>query len=347
MRSRTLPVAVACLLALRALPAAAEEKLVDGIAAQVGTDIVLVSEVMELVGPVEAQARAQGAMPQEIAKLRAEALERMIERRLIEKVVEDTELFATQAEVNDTIATIAAQNGLSVEDLRSSVTAHGLSYEDYREQIKSEIERRKVVGAMVASRVNVEEEDIRRAYEQRFANQPQGGTNYHLRQILVRYGKAAGRSKAEACAQAQTARSRIEAGADFRAVASQMSDVGAERGGDIGMVHADTAAGWMKKVVQDLEPGEVSPVLEPPFEACGLLQLVSREEFQPISYEMARAALEQEIGDQRMAEAQAEWLEALRQHTFIERKGYFADAARFVRPPPDPDAASEGSSLTP
>jgi hypothetical protein len=40
------------LLSLLAPGSRADEMLVDGIAAQVGTQIVLVSEVMELVGPL-------------------------------------------------------------------------------------------------------------------------------------------------------------------------------------------------------------------------------------------------------------------------------------------------------
>ena len=54
-------------------PAAAAEQLVDGIAAQVGARIVLISEVLRAIGPQEAAMREQGAPEREVAKLRAEA----------------------------------------------------------------------------------------------------------------------------------------------------------------------------------------------------------------------------------------------------------------------------------
>ena len=93
--------ALACCscLALLSATAFADEIVADGIAAQVGAQIVLVSEVMELVGPLEAEAREKGALEAEIAQLRAEALEQLIERRLLAQVVKDAQLQVPDAEV--------------------------------------------------------------------------------------------------------------------------------------------------------------------------------------------------------------------------------------------------------
>jgi hypothetical protein len=66
-RPSLLPVALLALGVagvLPAGPAAAAERLVEGIAAQVGGEIILVSEVMEMAGPVEERMRAAGAPEQ-------------------------------------------------------------------------------------------------------------------------------------------------------------------------------------------------------------------------------------------------------------------------------------------
>jgi peptidyl-prolyl cis-trans isomerase SurA len=338
---RRLPLIVTGLAAL-AIGSAAAEQLVDGIAAQVGSDIVLVSEVMQMVGPVEQQLRAQGVKEQDIAKLRAEGLERMIEWRLIEQVVRQSELYASDEEVDSAIDTIAAQNRISREQLQQSVTAHGLSYDDYRDQIKRELERRKVVNAMVGSRVHVEEEDVRRLYDERFADQPEGGVTIRVRQVLVTFGEE-GRSKEAACAEVVAARERIAAGEPFENVASQVSEVAPERGGDIGWLHWDTAAAWMREVVGQLEPGQTSGVLQLP-SACCIVQLADRRDYQPISYEEAKPRLQEELYERQMASAFDEWIEKLRENTYIERKGYFADAAKFVKPPaPETPETSAGA----
>jgi hypothetical protein len=53
--------------------------VVDGIAAQVGSDTVLVSEVRDPRRPVEEKMRAAGAAESDLAALRADALERLID----------------------------------------------------------------------------------------------------------------------------------------------------------------------------------------------------------------------------------------------------------------------------
>ena len=60
---------VAALIAVA--PAVARENLTEGIAAQVGPDIVLISEVMAMVIPMEAEMRRAQAPESEIMKLRA------------------------------------------------------------------------------------------------------------------------------------------------------------------------------------------------------------------------------------------------------------------------------------
>jgi hypothetical protein len=95
-------------LALIGVPAAAEEQLVDGIAAQVGTRIVLVSEVMRMAGPQEAAMRSAGVPETEIARMRAAALEELIEARLIEELVRQAELYVSDDEIDRMLTDEAA-----------------------------------------------------------------------------------------------------------------------------------------------------------------------------------------------------------------------------------------------
>jgi len=314
-------------LLLAGLPASAraEEQLVDGIAAQVGTDVVLISEVMKLVSAAEEQMRESGAPAIEIAKLRANGLERMIERRLIERVVREREIHATDEEVDSTIASIAAENNVSVDEVQSSVEAHGLDYAEYREEMKRQIEQQKVMQMIVGASVRVEEDEVKELYNERFANQPAGGSIVRVRQILVTHGRQAGRTPETACEIAEKARARVEAGESFAAVASEVSEAAPARGGDIGALHEDTLAPWMSKTLAKLEPGQMSPVEQLPF-GCTVLLLTSRDEYTPVTYAQAKPRLEQEIFEGKLEKEYREWIEELRQNTYIERKGHFADA---------------------
>ncbi len=307
-------------------PAAATEQLADGIAAQVGSDVVLVSEVMHVARPTETQLKAAGAPAAEIAKVRANALEQLIETRLLARVVKQSELYASDKDIDDTIAGIAKENGLTVEQLKASVTAHDITYKEYRDQIRQEIERRKVVQTMIAARVRITEEDLKEMYAVTFANQPAGGETFHIRQILIVAGPETGRDLKQSCALAGEALKRIRSGTPFEEVAREVSAVAPMDGGDIGWMHADSMAAWMKQPLAGLEPGGVSDVIELPF-GCGMMKLVERREWVPVGYEAAKKTLEQQVYEEKLAEEYREWMNQLRKTSFIERRGYFADAA--------------------
>lgn len=339
LRHRTLLVLLATVIPCSS--PLAEELLVDGIAAQVGNDIVLVSEVMEMVGPTEQRMRAAGAPEVEVAKLRAEGLESLIEWRLIERIVRETELHATDEEIDQTVDAIAQDNGITVAELKQSLASQGMSYGEYRAQMKRELERRKIVNAMIANRVSLDEEEVRAAYQEQFAAQPDGGSQFHLRQLLIPAGEENGRSMQESCQLVAQLRERIVAGEAFEELAKQYSAAAPELGGDIGWLHERSLAGWMVQAVAEVPDGGVSEVVQLPF-GCTLVQVVERQEFEPVTYERAKPALHAQLFEAKLAEEYREWMEEMRSRTYIERRGYFADASKLGA-----RSRTQGNSATP
>lgn len=315
-----LPVSIAVCLAVPTLMSA-EEVLLDGIAAQVGNEIVLLSEVMVAAGPTEQRARAAGATDEDIAGIRSQALDVAIERALIRQVVRRAELDASDAEVDDAIQGIADENKISQSELRSSVESQGMPYTVYRERIRAEIEHSKVMQGIVASRVRVSEDDIKDLYRQELGEQPEGGREFYLRHILVAAGPE--RSVAETCRVAGEGRARIAGGEEFMPVASEISQANPERGGTLGWIHEEELAAWMKPAVVSLGDAGLSDVIEMPF-GCNLIELVDQRSYTPISYEQAQSPLHGQLFNQQMELEYTKFIEELRADTYIERKDVFA-----------------------
>jgi len=326
MRPR-MPLACLCACALGlAVPAAASE-LVDGVAAQVGNEIVLVSEVTQYTQAVEKEIRAAGATDADVRQMKAEVLERLIERKLIDQMVKRAELEATDAEVDQAVAAIASENGLTVEELHQSVKDSGMPIPVYREKLRGEIQHAKVMNGMVRSRVRVDESEVQKLYEQRYSGAPSGGVEYHLRHILLPFTSAKPGERAGVCARAKEARERIVAGAPFEVVAREVSAFNPEVGGDVGWVHQSSLASWMASTVRSLEPGQVSGVVESSF-GCNLIQMVEKREFEQKGYQAVRDDLYEEVFRQKMEVEYGRWIDKLRDTAYIERKGVFATAGR-------------------
>jgi peptidyl-prolyl cis-trans isomerase SurA len=324
--ARRFTVILALTLALfaRAPVSQATEQLVEGIAAQVGNDIVLASEVLELSGPIEERMKNNGAPAAEILKMRRDALERLIETKLLSSVVERLELGADRDEIDSAIAAIASDNNLSIEQLLSSITGHGLTIEEYRNKIQGEIERSKVVNAMVRSRVQINAEEVQALYDDRFGGQRDGGQEVYLRHIVVlSEGGRIATSSEDACAAAADARNQIAAGDfQFREVAARISDMNPEQGGELGWIHRSDLADWMLEALDEMEVGQLSEVISMPF-GCNLLELVDRRNFQSVTFEQAEPELRNMLFQQKTEVEYTNWLDILRGQTFIERKAAF------------------------
>src|SRR5262245_22698035 len=173
---------------------------------------------------METKMREAGAPESEVAALRQDALERLIERALIRQVVRRAELEATDPEVDTAIATIARENGLTQEQLIATVEAEGLPYDIYRERIRAEIEQSKVLNGMVASKVRIDEAEVRAAYHEAFEDQPKGGEELRLRHLLIPFSGNTPDARKAACATADRARARLAKGEPFELVSSQVAE---------------------------------------------------------------------------------------------------------------------------
>lgn len=332
MRRVVLGFAVASLLVSSAGTARAGEELVDGIAAQVGGDVVLMSEVEQMIAPLEPQARAQGATDQDLAGLRGELLDRLVERRMIGIAAKRMELDASDAEIDDAIASIAKENQLSIEQLRENVEKSGLPYVLYREKIRGEIVQAKVLNGVVRSRARVDEAEIRRLYDEKYATLPDGGEQVHLRHILVSSGEASKRSEAQAREKAKSVLAAIRGGAPFEQEAARVSEANPQRGGDAGWVPVSEMPAWMVDAVKRLEPGQVSEVICQPF-GCNLIQLVERQTFTKKPYEQIRSDLRAKLLDEKAGGEYEKFMKKLRGQTYVDRRSDIAVATRPATPP--------------
>jgi peptidyl-prolyl cis-trans isomerase SurA len=300
------------------------EEMVDGIVAQVGEEVVLFSEVMDAIGDVEKRMRADGAAESDIAKLQAAGLERMIEQKMIANEVDRMELYASDREVDEAIELKAQEIGITVAELRDSVESEGLPFDKYREAYKGQIEYQKVVQISLMPKIQIDEQELRRRYDQRYSDQPDAGELIHLRQLMVPISKEVDASAA--CAEVKAAAELIAGGEAFEAVASKVSVIAPQKGGDIGWLHVESLAPWMAELVADLEPGGISAVSSQAF-GCNLLKVVERRAFERMTYEKAEDNLYMELRQEKMEQEFIKWMNELREHTYIKRRGYFADAA--------------------
>ena len=123
------------------------------------------------------------------------------------------ELYASEPEITNTIEMIAQENGITVAQLEESVAANGLSSEGYRESIALKLEHQKVIQTALRPRVQIDQSEVKALFQERFGDQPQGGSQVHLRQLLI--PAPTSEEMGSTCTMVRDAAKRIASGEAF------------------------------------------------------------------------------------------------------------------------------------
>jgi len=319
--------AIGLVLALSSPPVPAAGAMVDGIAAVVGSEIILLSEVMErsvpVFGELEAMARQSGGKPpvgaQRMQVLR-EVLESMIDDILITQQAAEIKLSVTSDEVDAAIENVVRENGVDREVFEREVAKRGMDMVAYRAQMRRDLLKFKVINLKVRGRVKIADAEAREYYNNLVRDVRASGW-FEGAHILVRVPQGARAVEvARLKKRAEEIRARLDAGESFEAVAKEMSDdaVTAERGGGLG-VRKPGEIPALDRVFVDLEAGEISG---PVRTASGfhVVKLLAREELGVQPFADVRQRILSQLVQEEMIRQEKIWLKELKLRTFIDRR---------------------------
>jgi peptidyl-prolyl cis-trans isomerase SurA len=255
-------VAGAALVALAAAGRRAEARLVEKIAAVVGDNIILASEVEEKAAPMLADASKITDAAKRSARataLRREVLERLIDDELILQQATDLKLSITSEQVDQSIDEIKKQNNITDDQLHDALRGQGMTMAAYRADLKRQLLRYRVLNIAVGARVSISDEEVKSYYERHMKT----GENVQVRasHIFVAIPETADAAVvAEKQAQAQKLLERARAGEDFAKLAKQYSDDAATRadGGDLGTFGKDMLPKAIEELVFSMKVGEIA-----------------------------------------------------------------------------------------
>jgi parvulin-like peptidyl-prolyl isomerase len=98
---------------------------------------------------------------------------------------------------------------------------------------------------------------------------------------------------------------------------------------ELGWVHESRLAPWIGTAVQPLAPGQLSDVSDESW-GCGFVQLLERREVKPVAFEDAQREIMNKLYQERMQGAYEKFIDEIRAHTYIERKGTVASIEEFA-----------------
>ncbi|MFY8300355.1 peptidylprolyl isomerase SurA [Pseudoalteromonas sp. SS15] len=227
---------IAALMGLGFSQAALADRVqLDKVVATVNDGVVLQSEVNKVISRVKQQAKEQNTQLPSDNTLRIQAIDRLVDQSLLLQLAERMGLEISDAQLDQTLANIASEQGATIADLRKSIEATGESFKAYREEIRQEITISQVRRANVDRRIYINPQEI--ANLQTILEQQTGQSEeYDIGHILVKVpSKASPEELEDARERANKVIEFLNDGKDFKRIAiASSSGAKALDGGQLG-----------------------------------------------------------------------------------------------------------------
>lgn len=249
----------------------AQPEIIDQIAAIVDDDVVMLSELQERETQVQSGMRAQGRPMPPMKELRQQILNQMVVENLQLQMARRAGVRISDARLNQAVASIAAQNNMTLDQFRESLEAQGMSYVATREQIRREMLVQQVQAGNINNRIDVTQQEI-----ENFLNSTEGqqmtAPQYRVAHIIIPLETIDPGHEQKQRALLEQASLEINAGMPLQAwLQRHNTDKNIPlQGGDIGWRQPSDLPGIFADVVPKLAAGEASQ----PFRSAGGLHLV-------------------------------------------------------------------------
>jgi peptidyl-prolyl cis-trans isomerase SurA len=249
-------------LALFALPALAAPILLDRIVAVVNNSVITASELDRKVDQTLRQLAARDTPAPPRAQLSKQLLERMITEKALLQTAEETNIKVDGETLDRTLNRIAAQNNMDLASFRANLEKDGVPFEDFRQQIRSEMTIVRLREREIDNRVVVTDAEIDNYLNTR-KQDPNKQTEYNLAHILVLSPEGASPEKlAELRVKAEKALAELNAAGNFAQVSAAYSDAqNALQGGVMGWRSEAKLPSLFVDAVKGIAVGAYTPVL--------------------------------------------------------------------------------------
>lgn len=241
---------------------AGEPVSVDRIVAVVNDEVITLYELRARLEAAKAQLQKSGVTLPPKDALEAQMLERMVIDKVQLQLARETGLRVDDAQLEQALQRIAANNKLSPAQFRALLEKDGIAYASFREDIRGEMMIARLREREVEGRIFVSESEVDN-YLTNAAAGGGSGEEYQLAHILLRAPESASPEQIQKLrAKAEQILGSLDKGEDFAQLAAAYSDApDGLKGGNLGWRSADRLPAMFAEASAKLSVGEVTPVL--------------------------------------------------------------------------------------
>jgi peptidyl-prolyl cis-trans isomerase SurA len=354
MKRFPLPVIIAVIIALSTF-AAAQDSVVEEIVVRVNNSIITRSDLQRARQQLQTEMQQSGQLSDSQGQDKNLVRDLIDQQLLIQKAKDldinaDTDLIKRLDEIRKSL------NLDSMEALEKVATQQGVSYEDFKQNLKNSILTQSTIGREVGSKIRITQEEEHTYYDghKKDLERPE---QVRISEILISTEQPSSASsgtpavpdpasEAAAKKKAEQALQALKSGTAFDEVARKFSDgPTADQGGDLGFFRR----GMLDKSLEDktfdqMKPGDLSDVIETR-QGFVILKVAEHQQAGIPPFPDVENKIQEALYMQKLQPALREYLTKLREEAYIDIKpGYVDTGASPNQTEPIMASASNSSS---
>ena len=301
-----------------ALPVVASSDPIGGIAAVVNGDLITTFEVDKEATLITKYAEKKPGPTLEKSEVRSAALNQLIEKKLLSQKIKELDVKVAEEEVRLAIEDVKKQNNLSQEALIAALNAQGLTYDQYKAQVREQLERVRLMSEEVRSKIHVGEAEMKVYYDANY--KPFSEEMFQGRHIFFALRDNASPDMVNsvmttATSVLQDARS----GKDFAALAQKYSDdqLTAKDGGDLGTFKKGEMLSDIENTLKTMKPGEISDLVKTPL-GIHIIKLEKKFVKSSKTFDEVKGEIEEIIYKKKSEERFKQWATDLKRNAIID-----------------------------
>jgi peptidyl-prolyl cis-trans isomerase SurA len=320
-------------IALPLILRADDNQVIEEIIARVNNQIITRSEYLHSKDELKKEAQQQDPVNADklITERDKDVLRDLIDQELLLEKGKDLGISG-ETEVVKKLDEMRKDMKLdSMEDLEKAAQSQGISYEDFKQNLRNQLITQQVIGKEVGSRLVINKDDEQKFYDEHKGELEQPET-IRLSEILVSTDAKPKDSTDEAHrlqaaqAKADDLLAQIRKGAKFDEVAKKNSDgPTAAQGGDLGDFKRGTLAKELEDKTFAMKPGDVSDVIRTK-QGFVILKVVDHHQAGVPALSEVESRIQDALYMQKLQPALRGYLTKLREEAFIDVKPGYEDS---------------------
>ena len=297
-------------------PAFAPAEIIDRIVASAGNDAITLSDLERegaaLFRDINMNA-PEGQRENMLYEARKKIVETLVEKLLLLREAERMGLEVSEGELSSAVDGVLRENRIGREELDRALAQEGITFDKYKNDLKDQILRSKLLDRKIRGSIKISDEDIKIYFE---SNKGSFASDEEIRVRHILFLVPKGASKDEILKierKAQVILKKARSGEKFEALAKEYSEgPSSSSGGDLGFFRKPDMVKEFSSAAFALKKDEISSLVLSPF-GFHIIKLLEKRGGASLSFDDAKERIKAKLFNDEMERGISNLIEDLKE----------------------------------